>query len=187
MIQWVFRDLMLALLLTLLGIVMISNQNPVTTQDAIKPPGNIIVTITWPQGNDDVDLWLFGPQEKKPIGFTNKDGEVWNLLRDDLGTAADETGLNYENAFTRGTPEGEYIINVFAFNINTGFPKDVQYEVRLNTASGTVIKIASGTVTLHHQKEEVTAISFRLDKDGHLVDGSVLKIYRPLVYKDKLP
>ncbi len=173
---------MLAILAALLGIVMLSNQNPITTQENLKPPGNLIVTITWPQGNDDIDLWLLGPGEKRPIGFLNKDGEVWNLLRDDLGTAADDTGLNYENAFSRGTPEGEYIVNVFAFNVNTGFPKEVRYEIRMNTPSGDTIKIDSGSITFNHPKEELTAVSFRLDKDGHLVEGSVMKIYRPLVY-----
>ena len=183
MINWVFRDLMLTILIMLIGIVLVSNQNPpVPVEDNMKPAGNIIVTIAWPNGHDDIDLWLMGPGEKKPIGFLNKDGENWNLLRDDLGTAADDVGVNYENAFSRGTPQGEYIVNVFAFNITTGFPKEVKVEVRLNGKNNIVTKIFEGSVSFSRNKEELTAISFKLDADGKLVPGSVLKLYRPLVY-----
>jgi hypothetical protein len=183
MINWVFRDLMITILVILIGLVLISNQNPPKpTEDNMKPAGNLIVTITWPNGQDDVDLWLMGPNEKKPIGFLNKDGENWNLLRDDLGTAADDVGVNYENAFSRGTPQGEYVVNVFAFNVTTGFPKEVKVEVRLNGRNGVVTKIFEGSVTLDRPKQEVTAVTFKLDANGALVPGSVLKLYHPLVY-----
>jgi hypothetical protein len=182
MINWVFRDLMLTILIMLISLVIISNQNPPVIQDNMKPAGNLIVTITWPNGQDDVDLWLMGPNENKPIGFLHKDGENWNLLRDDLGTAADDVGINYENAFSRGTPPGEYVVNVFAFNITTGFPKEVKVEVRLNGKNGVVTKIFEGPVTLSRPKEEITAVTFKLDDKGNVVPGSILKLYHPLVY-----
>ena len=37
--------------------------NPPAQEDQADPPGNVIVHITWPIGNNDVDLWVMGPGE----------------------------------------------------------------------------------------------------------------------------
>ena len=39
---------------------------------------------------------------------------MFNLLRDDLGTCGDATGLNYEVSYARGNPAGEYTVEVIA-------------------------------------------------------------------------
>ena len=147
--------------------------NPPTQQkdgDTL-PPGNIIVHIVWPSGNTDVDLWVFGPNEMKPVGYSNKGGIVWNLLRDDLG-GMDFTDLNYENSYSRGILAGEYIINVHCFRCPS-LPIAVKIEVSimkdtLNEKSGLRI-IAETELELRHQGEELTALRFRLDKDGNLL------------------
>ena len=50
-----------------------------------------------------------------PVGYSNKSGQIFNLLRDDLGRAQDMTDYNYEVAYTRGTPGGEYVVNVHMY------------------------------------------------------------------------
>ena len=49
-----------------------------------------------------------------PVGYSNKSGKIFNLLRDDLGSQ-DITDYNYEVAYTRGTPGGEYVVNLHMY------------------------------------------------------------------------
>jgi hypothetical protein len=48
----------------------------------------------------------------RPVGYSNKSGQIFNLLRDDLGKAHDITDYNYEVAYTRG---GEYVVNLHMY------------------------------------------------------------------------
>lgn len=145
-----------------------------------KAPGNLIVTITWPQGDDDVDLWLDGPKEKRPVGYSHKAGVEWNLLRDDLGDQSDLTKLNYENAYSRGLSAGEYVVNVHAFRC-PDLPIKVNVTVDMNkTAGAPTIHIFATTVTLIYEHEELTALRFRLDAKGDVVPGSVNHLFKPL-------
>jgi hypothetical protein len=41
-------------------------------------------------------------------------------------------------------------------------------------------RVISKTVELRHGNDQVTAFRFRLDKDGHVVDGSVNTLYKEL-------
>jgi len=109
-----FRDAisLLALLMTLLVILTLPLINPPANEGQAKPPGSMAVHIFWPEGDNDIDLWVVGPMEPTPVGYSNKGGIMWNLLRDDLGRTADATKMNFENAYTRGLLAGEYIINI---------------------------------------------------------------------------
>jgi hypothetical protein len=49
------------------------------------PPGNVIVEMFWDKATDaDVDLWVQAPGDV-PVGYSNKSGAIFNLVRDDLG------------------------------------------------------------------------------------------------------
>ena len=50
-----------------------------------------------------------------PVGYSNKGGSIFNLLRDDLGKRSDITGMNYEVSYSRGIPDGEYTVNVHLY------------------------------------------------------------------------
>ena len=107
-----FRDLLMIMLLgfVFMIIAMVPHLNPPATEDDAEPPGNVIAHITWPEGNTDVDMWVTGPGELVPVGYSNKGGLLWNLLRDDLGhNGTDATDLNFENAFSRWiTPDEQF-------------------------------------------------------------------------------
>lgn len=176
------KDVLLNMLMGLMALVMLSNfEIPKEKKEELTPPGNVIATITWEQGPHDVDLWLEAPGEKKPVGYSNKDGGIWNLLRDDLGiSTSDITGMNYENAFSRGTPEGEYVVNLHAYNVKK-FPLQVNVEVIVNKLTGgSTTKVFSQTLTLDKAGEEITAVRFKLDKNGNLVPNSVHRIFKAL-------
>jgi len=176
-----FRDLLMNMLLGLVALVIIVLPNinpPIIQEDAAKQPGNIIVSAAWPEGDTDVDLWLSAPGDKKPIGYSNRSGSVWNLLRDDLGTASDNTPFNYESAFSRGTPAGEYVVNLHCYRC--AGPTPVVVEVRIGAPGQPSKPLKVETIVLAEQGAEVTAIRFRLDGDGKIVPGSVNKIFKAL-------
>jgi len=114
----VFRDVIMLALLGFVTIVvlLLPHLNPPTTGTAAAdPPGNVVVEIRWPDAiNADVDLWVQAPGDT-PVGYSNMGGEVFNLLRDDLGHRDDRSNLNYEVAYSRGIPAGEYIVNLHLY------------------------------------------------------------------------
>ena len=144
----VFRDVIMLALLGFVTIVvlLLPHLNPPTLADAeVIAPGNVIVEVRWADGlNADVDLWVQAPGDP-PVGYSNKGGRIFNLLRDDLGGSGDETDLNYEVAFTRGIPSGDYTINLHLYRNPSGqFPVEAEISVSVrSTAGGRVLKIAS--------------------------------------------
>lgn len=172
------RDLLMNILLGLaaLVIVMMSSINP-AQDDATKQiqAGNIAAYIAWPDGDIDVDLWVSGPGDAA-IGYSNKSGKVWSLLRDDIGTNNDGAPFNYETAFTRGMPDGEYRVNVRCFRCGMALPVNVSVEVR--TASGELIW--KGVVVLAYEKQEKTAIAWTM-QNGAVVRDSLNSVTKELV------
>jgi len=150
--------------------------------DGTKPPGNVTVFITWPEGDTDIDLWVTGPGEPYPVGYSNKGGVLWNLLRDDLGTFPDLSGINMESSYSRGSPAGEYIINLHCFRCAV-LPQKVNVEVGLSanaeTGKGTMT-LATATIELKANGQERTAIRFKLDGKSGLVPGSISSVFQEL-------
>lgn len=143
------------------------------------PPGNVLVAIYWPEGRIDVDLWLTGPGQDKPTGYSNKNGTLFNLLRDDLG--GPDIERNYENAYSRGTPSGEYVINAHLYSGPA--PVEVEVEVSINDGKpgkASLRKLVKTKLTLTHKGNERTAIRFRLDGNAQIEPGSMNSVQRPL-------
>lgn len=167
-----FRDILylIAFMYLMLLVVVIPALNPPANAnpDATKPAGNIAVTIAWPQGDTDIDLWVTGPGQNVATGYSNKNGLVFNLLRDDLGTTGDTTPLNFESAFSRGAPDGEYIVNVHAYSATS----EVTVNVDISLDGLTLV---SENMTLR-PKQERTVVRFSL-RDGHIVPGSLNRVF----------
>ena len=140
-----------------------------------EAPGNVMFEVRWPDKVDaDVDLWVQGPGDV-PVGYSNKGGVLFNLLRDDLGTIADVTDLNYEVAFSRGLYPGLYVANLHLFR-NTGgtYPVEATVVASVKYAAGqSAVQLATTRILLRKEGQETTAMRFRLDGDGKLVPGSV--------------
>jgi hypothetical protein len=171
-----FRDLLMNMLLGLVALVVITlaSINPAAEADPVDPPGQLVATAVWPAGAIDVDLWVTGP-DNVAVGYSNKTGKVWALLRDDLGTANDPTPLNVEFASTRGLPDGEYAVNVRCYGCAGNVPLTVNVEVRL-VEGGLVWR---GPVSLERDKDEKTAIRFRA-RDGKVVPGSENRVFKKM-------
>lgn len=173
----VFRDvIMLALAgFVTLVLLLLPHLNPrAKTEDAIRSPGNVIIEARWPDEMDaDVDLWVQAPGDV-PVGYSNKGGAVFNLLRDDLGHTADLTGLNYEFSYSRGVPAGEYAVNVHLYRNHESntIPVSIVVSVK-GSVNESAKQLLATKVTLEHEGQELTAFRFRLDDKARLVSGSV--------------
>lgn len=181
----VFRDV---ILLTLVGFVAMVimllphiQKKEEDTEDH-KAPGNVIVELHWPSDmNVDVDLWVKGPKST-PVGFWNQGNDVFNLLRDDLGTEGDATNENYEISYSRGIPPGEYIINVHMYGtVPPGLVVPAKVVVSVRGKYESARQILMSTVELRQRNQEETAFRFRLTAEGDLVEGSVSTLRHPLI------
>lgn len=147
-------------------------------EEDLKPPGSIIVEIRWPDGRStDVDLWVKAPGGR-PVGYSNKSGKTFNLLRDDLGNTNDLMHLNYENAYSRGVPAGEWVVNLHLYRDREGiYPLPVQVRVSRKTIRA-IVTIYSGTAYLNHEGEEITVVRFTTDEQGRITSRN--KLFRQL-------
>jgi hypothetical protein len=182
----VFRDVILLALCGFVAIVVmiLPHLNPpnAKTADAMDPPGNVIIEARWPDAWDtDVDLWVLAPGDV-PVGYSNKGGAIFNLLRDDLGKRGDATEMNYEVSYSRGIPPGEFVVNVHLYrNPARTLPIPVTLVVSVKkTAQESGKQILATKVELAREGQELTALRFKLDEAGDLVAGSVHTLQRPL-------
>jgi len=187
----VFRDVIMLALAGFVMIVMLLlphiNPRAANEQEA-RNPGNVMVELRWPDQIDaDVDLWVEGPGDN-PVGYSNKDGKVFNLLRDDLGRDSDLTDLNYEFSYSRGIPAGEYTVNVHLYrNASHQFPLPVTVAVSVKgTNSSSSQRVLNTKLDLLHEGQETTVFRFQLDEDGDLIAGSVHDLPRALRSRSKL-
>ena len=182
----VFRDV---ILLALAGFVFITvlllphiNPKAKDGEGSTDPPGNVIAEMRWDDKlRTDVDLWVQAPGDV-PVGYSNKSGLIFNLLRDDLGSHADPTDVNFETSFSRGIPPGEYTVNVHLFrNLENTYPINVRVVVRVKTDNEAGARpIAATTVRLDREGQELTAFRFRLTEKGELVPNSMNSVFKPL-------
>ena len=164
-----------------LFVIVLAFINPVSkrTDAEVRMPGNIMVQIRWPDDVDvDVDLWVKAPGDSS-IGYSNRAGRVFNLLRDDLGSIGDSTKYNYELAFGRGMPDGNYTVNIHLFRNGshlTEIPVDAL--VYISQGSAPPVRIAQKHVVLKTVGEEVTIANFEIKSEQFT--GNANDTYTPL-------
>ncbi len=174
----VFRDVVFLALVGFVAVVLMLLPHlnpPAKAEEEVASPGNVIVEMRWPDEIDaDVDLWVQAPGDI-PVGYSNKGGRTFNLLRDDLGHMSDATKLNYEVSYSRGVPAGEYTVNVHLYRQLNDFhpiPVDVVVSVKMSPSEPTT-QILATSVLLKTLGQELTAFRFALDEAGKLREGSV--------------
>lgn len=171
----VWRDLVLLALLviTVAMVLVIPWINPEATPKRNSPPGKLIVQISWPRGDVDVDLWVKAPRDK-PIGFSSKSSRDCDLLRDDLGNVNDPTSANYEVAFCRSTQAGEYVVNTMLYS-DRAQPPPIQVLVSVNELKGgQTQRLLRRHVALNQVGQQLTVWRFTLDAQGRVVSTNRL-------------
>jgi hypothetical protein len=170
------------ILMTVLLIAVVNPPAKSSESTGEPAPGNVIIEAQWADQLDaDVDLWVQGPGDAA-VGYSNKSGRLFNLLRDDLGKAQDMTDFNYEVAYSRGTPAGEYVVNIHMYrSVGVSYPVTVKVVASLRQDAGSSSQqLVSTTVQLRHENQELTALRFRLDAKGALVADSVNNLFKEL-------
>jgi len=181
----VFRDVILLALVGFVAMVILLLPHITVAKkefEQTKVPGNVIVEMHWPSNQAvDVDLWVKAPGEF-PVGFWNQGGEIFNLLRDDLGIVGDATDENYEIVYSRGIPQGEYIVNVHMYGpLPPGVTVPVNVVVSVRKKYDDTNQILKTNIKLTRRNQEETAFRFKLTGDGDLVPGSVSTLRRSLI------
>lgn len=184
---WVQNDLIWTLFLVVLtaALLIAAQKKPEEPKETDRSAGNISVYLFWSDGDTDIDLHLRDP-EGEHVYFSHRAGKVWNLLRDDLGNTADLGTRNFENAYARGLPPGEYAVNIHCYRNNAKFPVTVDAELRIQSdlkAGSAVTFVAHAT--LDHIGDEATMFRFQIDGNGNLVPGSVNNQFIPLAKEEK--
>src|SRR5713101_5728625 len=179
-----FRDMLFLLVFMYLligGIALAHVHKKAEESKGAKPPGNVIVELHWDRGVDaDVDLWVQGPGDV-PVGYSNKGGAIFNLVRDDLGHSGDPNSMNYEVSYGRGRWAGEYVVNAHLYRSGDGkFPIPLTAVVSVQGEDGQVRQIVRSDTELRSQGQEITIFRFRLDEKGELVSGSLNRIHKAL-------
>jgi hypothetical protein len=182
----VFRDVITLALAGFVAcvVLLLPHLNPpgAKTADNVEPPGNVIIEARWPDSIDaDVDLWVQGPGDV-PVGYSNKGGALFNLLRDDLGKRADATGLNYEVSYSRGLAPGEYAVNVHLYrNPSHQLPVPVTVVASVKrTGRDSAKQLLVSELDLAREGQELTVYRFVLTEEGNLTPGSVHSLQKPL-------
>jgi hypothetical protein len=183
----VFRDVITLALCGFVAVVilLLPHLNPKQEAQAAVAnavPGNVMVEARWADELDtDVDLWVQAPGDV-PVGYSNKSGVIFNLLRDDLGRNADPTQLNYEVSYSRGVPPGEYAINLHMYrNKSRISPVKVTVVTSVKRPNAESAKqILTSSIDLMAENQETTAYRFKLTDAGELVPGSVNSLPKPL-------
>src|SRR5215472_1626588 len=147
-----FRDMLFLLVFAYLviGAVALAHvEKKQQESQGASPPGNVIVDIHWGDTFDaDVDLWVQGPGDV-PVGYSNKAGMIFNLLRDDLGHSGDPNSMNYEIAYGRGHWPGEYVVNAMLYRSrDRKLPVNTTVKLSLEADNGGTQQILQSDIAL---------------------------------------
>jgi hypothetical protein len=181
-----FRDMLFLLvfaylIISAVALAHVAKKDQQDSQNQLASPGHIVVELTWERGADaDVDLWVQGPGDV-PVGYSNKSGAIFNLLRDDMGRSGDPNSMNYEVAYGRGHWAGEYVVNAMLYRSrDKKLPLPASIKIALQTPQGGVQQVLQSDFNLDYEGQETTAFRFRLDDQGGFLPDTVNRIHKPL-------
>ena len=171
-----FKALQVVAFLFFLALLAIA---PDSKEGKVDSKAEFIITMDWPDNHpDDLDLFV-----QDPIGniawYRHREAGFLTLDRDDRGGANDFIMVNgkkiaspirEEIVTVRGILAGEYTVNVSHFQATTGEP--VSANVKVQKLNPTAQVIFAYKFTLDHTGDEKTAVRFRLDAEGKVVDVS---------------
>ncbi len=150
---------------------------PKASEGKIDSKAEFIITMDWPDNHpDDLDLMVQDPAENI-AWYRRKEAGFLTLDRDDRGGVHDTIVINGKRVSTpireeivtiRGIAAGEYVVNVSHYVATTNKP--VPANVRVQKLNPLARVVWEGQVTVDHRGDEKTAVRFRLDDKGDVVD-----------------
>ncbi len=150
---------------------------PEVTDSKINPKAEYLITAQWPDGHaDDVDL-IVEDGEGNLVWFDVREAGLMHLDRDDRGWLGDsiqvngqkiENPLNQEVVSLRGIAAGEYVVNLLHYKAQSDRPVPVR--VKVEKLNPEVKLIYAGRLDLTGAGDEKTAIRFRLNAIGEVIE-----------------
>jgi hypothetical protein len=151
--------------------------NPEAKEGKIDSKAEFIITMDWPDAHpDDLDLFVQDPAGNI-AWYRHREAGFLTLDRDDRGGANDfiivngkkiASPIREEIVTVRGILAGEYTVNISHFQATTGMP--VAAHVKVQKLNPTAQVIFDNKLTLDHTGHERTAVRFRLDAEGKVVN-----------------
>jgi hypothetical protein len=138
-------------------------------QPQVKTYGSYAVVITWPKGDDDVDLFVRNPAGAISY-FGRPQVDQMQLEHDDLGTA--KTGYahaneNQERTVLRIATPGQWIANVLLYSRGSGGSAPIPVAVTLWDIRSEDRVVYRVTRRLMHRRDERTAFRFTIGRAGN--------------------
>jgi hypothetical protein len=173
-----FVDLLFNILLGFVFLFLIAFLliNPVAKNGDIIVPAEYIITLSWPEENDnDFDLWVKDPASNV-VSFRQRESGIMHLDRDDFGLSNDSiivdgkvTGIkiNQESVTLRGTITGNYLISCHFYSQRNPGPIPVTVEVvKLNPYS----VVYRQTIEFMRKGQQMNYYTFFIDAEGDYSD-----------------
>ena len=169
-----FKALQVIAFLFFLALLAVS---PDSKEGKIDSKAEFIITMDWPDKHpDDLDLFVQDPAGNI-AWYRHREAGFLTLDRDDRGGANDSIIVNgkkisspirEEIVTVRGIVAGEYTVNVSHFQAATGQP--VEASVKVQKLNPIAQVIFDNKIMLGHSGDEKTAVRFRLDAEGKVID-----------------
>src|SRR5882762_5314653 len=152
-----------------LSVILVVLINPSKKEeDGIKPKIEYMVQINWPDGDDDVDLWMRTP-DNKIVYYGNKEANFLTLERDSMGTKNNtiivdgKTIVNTHNeefVSVRGIEPGEYVITIHLYRSHetSEWHKELEIqipvEIKIIKFNPKVTEVFKTIMIIHQVSEE---------------------------------
>jgi hypothetical protein len=170
--RWSTRADFLSCLLVVFAAVAVTARPP-----QVKTYGAYAVTLSWPAGNNDVDLYV-----RDPAGaicyFRDTQVDQMQLEHDDLGKMATSYGRgrkHVERTALRRTMPGQYVVNTLLFSRATG-TAPIAVSAELWSLQGDDRMLKARTVYLAHAGDERTPFRFTVDSSGATTGFSYVRV-----------
>ena len=169
-----FKALQVIAFLFFIALLAVS---PDSKEGKIDSKAEFIITMDWPDNHpDDLDLFVQDPAGNI-AWYRHREAGFLTLDRDDRGGTNDfiivngkkiPSPIREEIVTVRGIVPGEYTVNVSHFQATTGQP--VAANVKVQKLNPTAQVIFDNKLMLDHSGDEKTALRFRLDTEGKVID-----------------
>jgi len=169
-----FKALQVIAFLFFIALLAVS---PDSKEGKIDSKAEFIITMDWPDNHpDDLDLFVQDPAGNI-AWYRHREAGFLTLDRDDRGGTNDfiivngkkiPSPIREEIVTVRGIVPGEYTVNVSHFQATTGQP--VAASVKVQKLNPTAQVIFDNKLMLDHTGDEKTAVRFRLDTEGKVID-----------------
>jgi len=183
-IDILFNLLIVFITLAIIELLLIKQ----TTVDGVKNKNEFVVTLNWPKGNNDVDIWIQEPGGII-VNYVQREGSVVHLDRDDLGDSNDimeidgekvVNPLNQEIVGFRGIKPGEYIINIHLYRTVENYThskplnEPINVVVKLDKMNPIVKTIFVRELSFTDNRQEIHVARFTVGANGDIHDVTYL-------------